>query len=189
MNTAKKIFYVLISANLFASLPALAGKIAFESTVQVKKADQVSFETVASGTNIDINPGDQLLVVSKQGLPLLVFAPSSKDSSIVIQDGAVNTALQEQLQPSIEKSTNEIIEGLRRAETLIQKRDFNQASVVTSSLKEKYKNISSVLFLSGTLNYLMNNKSAAVEDLQKGLALDPNNESAKKLLAQLKGGI
>lgn len=184
-------FKVKIFLTVFAALTAFEAKAAdliFESDVQIKKNDQNSFESIKAGEGIPLEPGDNIFVMTKKSLPLLVVAPMKDNAKVVIPDSNMSTALQEQLQPTLQKATSEIVDGLRKAETLIQKKDFPQASAILLSLKSKYKDISSLLFMSGTLAYLMNNKSSAVEDLQKGLALDPTNESAKKLLTQLKGG-
>lgn len=165
----------------------MAGEVIFESDVQVKKNAQNSFENLKAGQSLPLQAGDSFFVITPQNIPLLIFSPSKTNAKFVVADTNISTALQEQLQPVVQKATTEIIDGLRRTEALIQKKDYQQAATIVVSLKSKYPNISSLLFMSGTLNYLTNNKSAAVEDLQRGLSLDPGNEPAKKLLAQLKG--
>lgn len=184
-------FKVKIFLTVFAVLTgfeAQAADLIFESDVQIKKNDQNSFENLKAGQGFALEPGDNVFVMTPKNLPLLIVAPMKDNAKVVIPDTNMSAALQEQLQPTLQKATSEIIDGLRKAENLIQKKDFPQASAILLSLKSKYKDISSLLFMSGTLAYLMNNKSSAVDDLQKGLALDPTNESAKKLLTQLKGG-
>jgi hypothetical protein len=184
-------FKVKIFLSLFIALTALdanSADLIFESDVQFKKNTQNSFENLKAGEGMSLEAGDNVFVMTKKNLPMLIMAPARDKAKIVIPDTNMSAALQEQLQPTLQKATSEIIDGLRKAESLIQKKDFSQASSILLSLKSKYKDISSLLFMSGTLAYLMNNKSSAVDDLQKGLALDPTNESAKKLLTQLKGG-
>lgn len=187
MNNFKvKIFLIAIAA--LTTMEAKSADLVFESDVQIKKNDQTSFESLKAGQGFVLEPGDNVFVMTPKNLPLLIVAPLKDNAKVVVPDTNMSAALQEQLQPTLQKATSEIVDGLRKAETLIQKKDFSQASAILLSLKSKYKDISSLLFMSGTLAYLMNNKSSAVEDLQKGLALDPSNESAKKLLSQLKGG-
>lgn len=186
INFKVKIFLIAIAA--LTTMEAKSADLVFESDVQIKKNDQTSFESLKAGQGFILEPGDNVFVMTPKNLPLLIVAPLKDNAKIVVPDTNISAALQEQLQPTLQKATSEIVDGLRKAETLIQKKDFPQASAILLSLKSKYKDISSLLFMSGTLAYLMNNKSSAVEDLQKGLALDPSNESAKKLLSQLKGG-
>ena len=181
-----KIFLTTLTA--FIALHAKAADLVFESDVQIKKNDQTSFEPIKAGQSFEISPGDNIFVMTPKSLPLLIVAPAKDKAKVVITDSNMSAALQEQLQPTLQKATSEVIDGLRKAEALIQKKAYPQASAILLALKGKYKDISSLLFMSGTLAYLMNNKSSAVDDLQRGLALDPSNESAKKLLAQLKGG-
>lgn len=186
-----KTFTVKIFLATLASLVAVhatAADLVFESDVQIKKNDQNAFEEIKAGQSFEITPGDNIFVMSPKKLPMLIVAPAKDKAKVVITDTNMTAALQEQLQPTLQKATSEIVDGLRKAEILIQKKDYPQASAILLALKGKYKDISSLLFMSGTLAYLMNNKSSAVDDLQKGLLLDPSNESAKKLLAQLKGG-
>ena len=42
--------------------------------------------------------------------------------------------------------------------------------------------------MSASVRYLQNDKQAAINDLEEGLAINPTNENAKKLLLKLKGG-
>jgi hypothetical protein len=177
----------LVFASLFFAVNAPAAELVFEADVQIKKNDQNNFESIKAGQSLPLQAGDNVFVLSSQNLPLLVVAPSKNNSKVVVSDTNMTAALQEHLQPAVQRATVEIIDGLRKAEALIQKKDYTQASTIIVTLKSKYKDISSLLFMSGTISFLMNNKSAAVEDLQKGLILDPANEPAKRLLAQMKG--
>lgn len=180
-----KYFFTAILV-LFAHA-ASATDVVFESDVQIKRHDQNTFQPLKAGESIPLKSGDSVFALNSQNMPVLILAPAKEKGRVVVADSSISTALQAQLQPTLQKATSEIIDGLRRAEALIQKKDYTQASTIILSLKSKYKDISSLLFMSGTLSYLQNNKSAAVEDLSAGLRLDPNNEPAKKLLAQLKG--
>lgn len=178
---------ILIIASVLFAFQAYAAELVFESDVQIKRNDQTSFEKVKAGETLPLKPGDSVFAMSPQNMPILVVAPVKDQGRVVVSDTNMSAAMQEQLQPTLQKATSEIVDGLRKAEALIQKKDYSQAQTLVMTLKTKYKDISSLLFMSGTLSYLMNNKTAAVEDLQRGLQLDPNNEPAKKLLAQLKG--
>jgi hypothetical protein len=166
---------------------AKSEEITFDSEVHYKKEMQNAFSDLKKGEVLQLKTGETALVSTAQGMPLLVYSAQNKNSQVHVNDENLNSLLQEQLQPALEKATAEIIEGIRRTEGLLQKRDYVQALAVISPIKEKYHTISTVLFLSATAHYLSNNKGPAMEDLQKGLQLDPNNEPAKKLLEKLKG--
>ena len=159
----------------------------FESDVKVKRNDQNSFEEIKAGQALSLAPGESVFALNSQNMPVLIVTPAKDKGRVVVADSNMSMAMQAHLQPALQKATGEIVEGLRKAEILIQKKDFTQATAIVLSLKSKYTDIASLLFMSGTLSYLQNNKSAAIEDLSRGLQLDPNNEPAKKLLAQLKG--
>jgi len=181
----KYLYLIFIFLNC---LQALAEEISFESNMLVKKGDQNNYEQLKAGDKIQLSQGESLMAFSSQNVPLLIYSTSSKTSQIRILDTNLSVAMVQLLQPQLQKSTNEILDVVRKVESLIQKRDYTQASQLIVPLREKYKDVSSVLFLSGTVRYLMNDKAQAIDDLQKGLAIDPNDENAKKLLAKLKGG-
>lgn len=178
-------FYIM---TIFFLTSAYAEQVSFESEAQYKKNLQDSFSNLPVGESIQLRSGESILGLTKAGIPLLIVSTSNDNSKIFISDANLNSLIQDRLQPLIESSTSEIIDVLRKAEVLIQKRDYSQALSLINPIKQKYKNISSLLFMSGTIFYLMNNKTSAIEDLQNGLKIESNNEPAKKLLAQLKGG-
>lgn len=181
-----KFFFTTLIAFSFIS-SARATEVVFESDVKVKRGDQNSFEDIKAGQSLPLIAGESVFALNSQNMPVLIVAPAKDKARVVVADSNMSTAIQAHLQPTLQKATSEIVDGLRKAEILIQKKDFTQASTIILSLKSKYTDISSLLFMSGTLAYLQNNKSSAIEDLSRGLQLDPNNEPAKKLLAQLKG--
>lgn len=166
-----------------------AASVSFEDEVSIKRPDQTSFEKVGQGKQIPLEDGDTLFILTKEGLPLILTSPLSKTSNISITSPRLKYLMSEQVRPNLESSTNEIVRELRKAENLIQKKDLLQAQSIVLQLKEKYPRISSVLFMSGTVHFLLNNKSTAQEDLTRGLELDPGYEPAKKLLLQIKGGV
>lgn len=184
----QRIIITLIMIAL-GSQTGFASEIFFESAVQIKKNNQSVFMPLPAGQSLPMQAGESAFILTSQNIPVLIYAIQNKDSKITLEDSNVSAAIQEYLTPNLQKATHEIIEGLRKTEALIQKRDLSQAVTIVTALKEKYQNIPSVLFMSGTVHYLMNKKSSAIEDLQKGLMIDSNNESAKKLLAQLKGSL
>lgn len=178
--------FILTALAAFLSF-ASAEEVSFESDVSCKKADEMNFSTIKSGDKLVLKPGETAFVLSKNGVPLLIY-PSAKDSRITVTDANFASLLSEMLQPQLEKSSSEIIDGLRRADSLIQKRDFNQAAQVILPLRTKFPRISSVLFMDGTIHYLLNDRATAIADLEKGLQIDPGNEDAKRLVAKLRGG-
>jgi hypothetical protein len=180
-----KYFFLLLV--VYPTAFCFGEEISFESNVSYKKNDQADFTQAKDGDKIHLERGENIFVITKN-MPLFILAPTKSEAIITIPDASINSAIFEQVRPSIEKNTSEIIDGIRKTESLIQKRDYNQASQIIINLKQKYRNISSILFMSATVRYLLNDKSAATEDLEKGLEIDPTNESAKKLLSKLKGG-
>lgn len=181
------IYCILFLGIFFGICPTYAAWVSFEEEVRIKRPDQVSLEKFDQGKKLELNAGETVFILTKEGLPVILTSPLSKDSHLSVASPHLKYILAEQLRPSLETSTNIIIKELRRAEALIQKKDLTQAQSVILPLKEKYPDISSILFMSGTVNFLLNSKSAAIEDLSRGLQIDPDYEPAKKLLAQLKG--
>lgn len=175
-------------ASILAPQFLFAADVTFESDVRIKKEDQSAFQPLKGGTPLRLETGESALVSTSQGLPMLIYSIKDKRSKIQIDDANLNVLAQDQLRPALEKATNEIISGLQKVEAAIQRRDYDQALALVTPLKAKYPNIAAVQFASGSANYLTNRKSDAINDLEKGLANDPDNAAAKKLLAKLKGG-
>lgn len=167
---------------------SFAENLTFETDVQYKKNNQQNFETLKSGQKLDLEKGENAFIISKKNIPMLVFSAKSSDATITIPEASMSAGVIELVNSHIEKSTDEIIEGIRKAESFIQKRDYTQASQIVGFLKQKYKNNSSILFMSASIHYLKNDKQNAINDLQEGLEINPTNENAKKLLSKLKGG-
>ena len=174
---------------ILGSRPLCAAEVSFESDIAFKSPDQPDFTTVKAGAGqkLQIRAGDTLLILPKQGLPVLLVVPRDDDSRITLTNANFSGLISEVTRPELERSSNEIIDGLRRADTLIQKRDYAQASQVMAPLKDKYPRVSSVQFMSGTIHYLLNDNATAIKDLERGLQIDPENEDAKRLLLKLKG--
>jgi len=183
--TQQKIILALLLV-LFG-VHAQAAELVFESDAKVKKSAQLQFQTIRAGEAVPFDSGDPILAITQKGLPILFYCPNSKSAKATILDADLSVALQEELRPTLQMQTTEIVTQLRRAESLIQNKDYNQALTLVTTLKAKYKDIAPILFMSGTIYYLLNNKPLAIEELQKGLALDPQDDSAKRLLTQLKG--
>lgn len=183
MKNAKRIIILLI----FLAQTASAEKIVFETSTRYKKNEDVNFIEVKAGENIELSPGESMIAISKQGLPVVIYSSQSKDHQLTIKNSNFNQMLRDELQPLINQAVEEVISGTRKAETLVQKRDYQQALTIITALKDKYPHISTVLFMSGTIYFLLGNKTAAAEDLEKGVQLDSDNVAAKRLLEKLKG--
>ena len=168
------------------SLSAVAGDISFESEVRFKRENKQAFETLKVGEVLKLKSGESALVSTAQGFPMLIYSPSGEGSQVKVADVNLEVFAQDALRPQLEKSTREVVNILRKVDTYIDRREYDQALATLAPLRAKYPNISSVLFASATVNYLTNHRATAVEDLQKGLELDPDDAAAKKLLARLK---
>lgn len=182
MKTLQILFMVSLS-----SFSANAVELSFDADMQVKKVSEKTFASVKSGDTLPLDSGEAAIVLPARGLPVIVVSPSSGKNSITIKDSHFEQILVEKTQAAISSATNEIVRGLRQAEAQIQKRDYMKARTDLEILKKKYPQVSSILFLSGTANYLANDRKTAIDDLTQGLVLDPQNEEAKKLLQQLRG--
>lgn len=163
-----------------------AEEITFDTNVKYKKNDSVDFTELKAQQPLVLQAGDKALVNTGEGIPFLVFSAQNSSSKINIPHSQISMVALEQAAPFLEKATSDIIEGVRKVDGLIAKRDYNTALTTVSGLKEKYKGQSTILFLSGTVNYLNNNKQAAIKDLEGGLAINSDNSSAKKLLEKIK---
>lgn len=163
-----------------------AEEITFDSNVKYKKNDSTETVELKAQQPLALQAGEKVFVNTSEGIPLIIFSASYSNTKINIPNTQLSMMALEQSIPYFEKTTNDILEGLRRVDSLISKRDYTQAVIKITALKEKYKGLSSVLFLSGTANYLSNNKTAAIKDLESGLLISPDNSSAKKLLEKIK---
>ena len=165
---------------------AAAEEISFESEVRVKRENQNGFEALKPGTALKLKAGESALVSTAQGFPMLIYAPTGPSAQVKVADVNLEIFAQDALRPQLEKSTREVVNSLRKIDSLIERREYDQALAALNPLRSKFPNISSVLFASATVNYLTNHRQTAIEDLQKGLELDPDDAAAKKLLARLK---
>ncbi len=184
MENSLKIFLLVFISSFNFSV--FAEEIIFDTNVKIKKNDATEFTELKAQQALTLDNGDKALVSTNDGIPLFIFSAARSNSRIEIPSTQLSMVALEQAAPFLEKTTNEIIDGLRRVDSLISKRDYTQAVTKIAALKEKYKGLSAVLFLSGTANYLANNKSTAVKDLESGLIINPENSSAKKLLEKIK---
>ncbi len=184
MKTLK--FTSIFLTGIVFSLNIQAAEVVFESNIKYKKNEATEFAELKTQEPLVMENGDRVFVSMNEGIPLLILSASQTNSKITIPNSQLSMVALEQTRPYLEKTTNEIIEGLRRVEYLISRRDYTQAVNRITALKEKHKGLSSVLFLSGTANYLANNKSVAIKDLENGLIINPEDSSAKKLLEKIK---
>lgn len=181
MKTVYQILILLISA------PCFGAEVVFDTDVKVRVGGTQSFTEQKSGTSMQVKPGSELLILSKKNMPILVLAPQSSLSRINITEGLLTELMTEYTRDSVEKATSTIVAELSKAELLLRKRELTRALDILNTLKRNYPNISSILFMRGTVLYLMNNKPSAIEDLDAGLKIEPNNEPAQKLLQRLRG--
>lgn len=182
-NIRLPIFIFVLCAFTFS---ALAGEISFESEVRIKRENQSGFETLKVGETLKLKSGESALVSTAQGFPMLIYSPATPGAQVKVADVNLEVFAQDALRPQLEKSTREVVNVLRKVDTFVDRREYDQALATLAPLRAKYPNISSVLFASATVNYLTNHRQTAIDDLTKGLELDPDDAAAKKLLARLK---
>lgn len=183
----KKLFKNLFTSLTIAfSFSVYAEEFTFDSNIKYKKNDSAEFIELKSQQPLLIQAGEKVFVNTAEGIPLIIFSAASNNTKINIPSTQLSMMALEQSMPYFEKTTNEILEGIRAVDRLISKRDYAAALIKITALKDKYKGLSSILFLSGSANYLSNNKAAAIKDLESGLLISPDNTSAKKLLEKVK---
>lgn len=171
---------------MFFSVALRAEEFTFDSNIKYKKNDATEFTELKAQQVLVLQAGDKALINTHDGIPFLIFSSQNSNAKISVPNSQISLVALEQTTPFLEKTTSDIIEGVRKVDSLISKRDYALALTTVTVLKEKYKGLSTILFLSGSANYLNNNKQAAVKDLEGGLAINPENSSAKKLLEKIK---
>lgn len=171
---------------IFSMSLSHATTLNLQTNAQVRRLSENNFVEKKSGDSIELTSGESLLIIPNKSVPL-IYTASAPNAVVTITDANVSAVVAETIQEPVEKATNEIVSRMTEAQIHVQKKNYTQASSIMSDLKQKYPRVSAIRFLSGTVHYLNNNKVAAAEDLQAGLQIDPNNESAKKLLGQMKG--
>ncbi len=186
MKPHNRLSILVFAIATLATQRTLAEDIFFESEVRVKRENQNSFEALKPNSPLKLKAGESALVSTAQGFPMLIYAPSSPSAQIKVADVNLEVFAQDSLRPQLEKSTRDVVNTLRKVDAFIERREYDQALAILAPVRAKYPNISQVLFASATVNYLTNNRALAVDDLQKGLELDPEDAAAKKLLARLK---
>lgn len=179
-------FYVFFLILMLINKFIYASELQFDGDVLIKETDKNEFEKITSGQSFTIKKDSSYFILSAQNIPLLLVTKSDVNSQILLTNQDFAKIFDEKTNKIIDEKTNAILNSLRKAEALLLKKDFGQALTVLNQTKEKHNNISAVLFLSGTLNSLMNNKKMAIEDLEKGLLIDPQNLSAQNMLKKLK---
>lgn len=163
---------------------AVAATLEFDADTRVKKMDADRSEIAKAGSKLDIPDGDALLVMADGMVPMLVVSPS-RTSNLKMNAVQVRSFEDHYLAPVLDRRLNEVINEVNRVQSFIQKRDYNNAGTQVKVLQEKYPRLATIHFLSATINFLSNNKTMAREDVKRGLAIDPENESAKRLLEKL----
>ncbi len=167
---------------------SFAAVVEFETPARVSEMDSDKSNLFTSGQHLDLKDGQAYVVVPEGQLPWLFFAPSSRDSKIKLTASKSEALYQNLMQPALDRQLNDILNQINRVQMMIQKRDYSNAVTQAGQLKEKYPRLATVYFLSGTANFMANNKSGANEDFKKGLEIDPNNDWAKSLQEKLQKG-
>lgn len=174
------IFILLFPVFAFANL-----QIELSMNAKVKTAQDDKFTDKKSGDVIDLNNGDIIFVVPEKQLPMILVGANPNVKKVTINPIDVSESFSDVVNLKVQEATDNIVSEIKKIELLIKKQDISGAQGRVSSLKLQYPKISQVLFLSATISYLSNNKDQAIEELNKGLAIDPNDESAKQFLKKL----
>lgn len=180
-------FRFCISAVMFVPALVFGATVDFESPAQVKTLDADHFTAYNAGQKLELKSGDGYLILTENQLPLILFSANSSDAKLKLDSAQANAVYQEAVQPYMDKKLNEILSEINNVQSLIQKRDYSSAGAQIKILKEKYPRLATVYFLSGTIGFLSNSKTQALEDIEKGLKIDPSNEAAKRLRDKLRG--
>lgn len=171
----------------FAPALTFGATIDFESAAQVKALDVDHFTAYGAGQKLEVKSGEGYLILTDNQLPLILFSANSPNAKLKLDSAQPNAVYQQAAQPYMDKKLNEILSEINNVQSLIQKREYNAAGAQIKILKEKYPRLATIYFLSGTIGFLSNNKTLALEDIEKGLLIDPTNEAAKRLRDKLRG--
>lgn len=160
-------------------------EIELAMNAKVKNSEDEKFIDKKSGETIELNAGNILFIVPEKQLPFILVGENPSSKKIVLNSIDLSETFAEVIDQKIQLATDVVISEMKKIEHLLKKKDYSGAQGRVSSLKHQYPKISQVLFLSATVSYLANNNTQAIEDLNRGLAIDPNDESAKQLLKKL----
>lgn len=160
--------------------------IQFDVKSQYQKNNQSQFQDLEANTVLSLSDQESALVTTSNSLPILIYGVSSQNSKMEINQNTLKALTLNSLKIETEAQVNQTISTIRKAEFLIQKRNYAQALDELNQGVNQNKNISELYFLRGTVQYLLKNNELAKVDLQKGLEISPNHETARKLLNQLK---
>lgn len=138
--------------------------------------------------NLELKDGGSVIILVNDSIPVLVHHSKNSNAKIEINPADLKKITDQFLAPQLNTALNEIAKAQVEIQGLIQKRNLNVALTKVNQLKEKYNGVALILFLEGTVHYLLNNKQLATSALEQGLVIDPNNSDAKSLLSKLKGG-
>lgn len=174
---------------LLLPVAAQAVEIKTEADTTYKRAGDTNPLILKKEEALKLDSGDQILFTGENKIPVLVVAPSKSNSTVVLTNEQQDQLMKEATQKTINRSVTEIVTKLVNLENLIKTRNFSVAQNVITDLKAKYPNVAAVHFASGTTNFLMNKKTLAAADLERGLQLEPENPEAQKLLQRIKGGL
>ncbi len=159
-----------------------AESITFDSPVRYLKNEDNQYIELKSKEELILKSGDKVFVNPNDNLPFFIYSTSSDKTFIHIPGNQLKNLDQERTTAQVEKMTNSVLGQIRQIDSMIASRNFKEALNQVNDLKLKYRHLSEIYFLSGTVNYLLNNKSVAIKDLESGLSINAENKAAKKLL-------
>jgi tetratricopeptide (TPR) repeat protein len=180
----KYLFYFLIVQ--IYSVPIWAVELQFESIMKIKKNDVNEFLEVGPQAPLTLKKGESALISHPLGLPVLVIVPKEESSKLTITSNELLNLTDLQVAKVVNQRVNEILIEMRKAESFVNKKNYTQALAVLQNLKNKYDQIAPIYFMSATVSYLLNDRKSAIDELEKGLKLQPEDQVAKNLLEKLK---
>lgn len=178
---------LLVLLLMLVESPSQAVTFSVDSTTKIKKINSPE-ETLSAGNSFEIKKNESVLVMPEESLPVLIVSPGNDQSILALSSIDLKSLTDNYFAKTLNQQTNEIISGLRKAEVAMGQRDYVLANSVLVPLKQKYPFVASLYFMIASIDYLLKNKTSAIDNLQKGLALDPQDLQAKKLLTDLTGG-
>lgn len=182
-----RLITVFVFIALFSRL-SLALDIKVPANSLYKKSGEDSFATADSATTIPLPANSSILLKTPNNLPLLIYHPANDNSKVEISDGDLKQISETALEPRLNQALNELTSANLEIQKLIQRKNYSEALSQLNRLKSKYPQVALVHFLEGTLHYLQNDKTLAIQALERGLLIQPDNTEAQTLLKQLKGG-
>lgn len=159
----------------------------FATTTKVKEVSAAEFQIKKMGETLEIKKGETYLVIPENQIPILVLSASASSQKVKISANDFTNTFGDIIDFKVQDSVNAITSEIKKIEVLLKKKDLSGAQGRIASLKLKYPRVSQVLFLSASVNYLSQNSVMAIEELKRGLSIDPQDETAIQLLKKIEG--